>query len=125
MCNLLRDETRASSSDPEKAQADTTQESLVLAIFKQPLSAADADWILASGLIKRLHAVARRRSDPLSQAALHAITRTAVGLVPAPRPDESVLRVVIEQLETLPEVPLHACRMLQLLADVEYLAVQW
>ena len=94
---------------------DTSQESLVLAILARPLSAADADWILASGLIKRLHAVARRRSDSLSHAALHAVVRTAVGVVPALRPDESVLRVVLEQLEALPEAPLHACRMLQLL----------
>ena len=100
-------------------QDDTTplaQETLVLSIFCRPLGPADAEWVVASGLIKTLHTVSQRRADPLSRSALFAVCLTAAGGSPQPAPTQFVLRTVAaEQLEDLPNNDdAHASRMLQL-----------
>lgn len=70
-------------------------------------AAADAEWIVSSGALSKLHAAARRRSDPPAHAALHAVLMAVAAAAPLPaasdptslsRLPSAALRVLTEQL---------------------------
>jgi hypothetical protein len=98
------------SCSPLPSQAPPShllEEELVLKVLATMFAADDAEWIVSSGALSKLHAAARRRSDPPAHAALHAVLMAVVAAAPLPaasdatslsRLPSAALRVLTEQI---------------------------